>query len=472
MTFNSDHSQHILLPRDLQYKVCDAEDALQALVVIGITLCDQRNAIRRSLTSALRQDCKNFSIILLDDNSGDDWQTEVNDLLMDPRIIIVKGNCGSPARARNAILDFVDENMPLCRWVARLDADDRLASSRSLSSAIQRGKEKHALFIIGSNSLVKDKRTLPNINLASEDLLLNPRLLQQFISQMSQGQTDHELPSCNLIIRARSGIRYPNVQSAEDHWLVAQLLLLRGQEGVIHREPIYAEYTLDGVSTKKNKNAQQWSESRQSLANVTATWLSSLQSGGVILGHGMEGIVIKNAGYIEKTFYSHSLNEDGVQNLRELLVDTLPFIPEPTWHKNTLGQWVCKYPDQKSEPVVSPLNKKVLFRFLLCCLKQKVIPRNIKRTNFRIIESGDLCYIDIGSSINHFSVSSFRDIAARIYCQLVLGWADEELVRRESIKDETEVLSNIPGLMEFYLEILDRYCSVNQAETTAELMFT
>jgi hypothetical protein len=46
--------------------------------------------------------------------------------LSDPRLVVAAGHFGSPPQARNALLDLVDHQFPAARWVARMDADDRL----------------------------------------------------------------------------------------------------------------------------------------------------------------------------------------------------------------------------------------------------------------------------------------------------------------------------------------------------------
>lgn len=448
--------KQILLPRNLQYTVQRSSHALQAEVVVGITLCNQKSSIRRALISAMNQEnLKYMAIVILDDHSEDNWQDEIADLLTDHRLIIIKGLCGSPARARNALLDFVDEHMPNCRWIARLDADDRLATTSSVSAAVKAGDNSDSLFVIGSNTLIIDGAKLPSINFANADLLLDPACLQQFIVSMAKGETDHELPSCNLLLKTHAGFRYPNMQSAEDHWLVAQILLLHGKDGIVMREPIFAEYSLEGSSTQANKRMSQWQFARNKLAESTFSLIDALYSSDEVLGYGMEGLVVKNGSLIRKTFHPQALNYEQVEELKELLQDTMPYIPEPTWRKDAENRWVCEYHYFRSKPVVTPLTKEVVIRFLRFCLKRKVIPRNIKRTNFRIMESGELCYIDIGESIKHYSVSSFRDIAARSYCQFILGWADEELVRRSSSENEEDVLAEIPGFMSFYSVLVD-----------------
>lgn len=452
----------ILTPRALCSETPKTVVGWQAHVVIGITLHNQRYSIRRALQSALGQDIeKSLAIIILDDHSDDDWEKEVSDLLCDPKIIVIKGHCGTPARARNALLDFVDEQMPNCHWVARLDADDCLAAPDSIAEAVKAGEQRNAKFVVGSNALVLNGERLSDVNFADAETLLDSKRLQSFIERMVQGDTVHELPSCNLVLQSRTGFRYPNINSAEDHWLLAQLLFMHRKHAAVMRTPLYAEYTLNGSSTVENRQTNRWKSSRLRLAETTATWSVLQDSDADILGYGMEGVVERQGDWVRKTFCMRTLSDERVHELQKLLQGTAPYIPEPTWYMNEMKQWVCEYPWFASSPVGKKLPKDVITRFLKCCIEREVIPRNIKRTNFRLTVSGELCYIDIGSDIRSYTASGFRDIAARTYCQFCLGWADEELTRRSSYEREEDVLGMIPGFKAFYANLLKHVFAMN-----------
>ena len=396
--------EKILSPRTLTPCHLVTPQIKEADVIIGIALHNQRAHIRRALQSALEQQVDGkLGVVILDDGSSDDWQK-----------------------------------------------DDRLAHHNSLSALVREGYINNARFVVGSNSLVLKGSPLPEVNYATAEVLLNSDRLQQFIEAMSQGETTHELPSCNLLLKTHTGFRYPNIKSAEDHWLLAQLLFMHSQHAAVVRTPIYCEYTLNGHSTAQNRETSRWQRSRSRLAETTNTWLQLLHSGSQILGYGMEGVVERIGGTVRKTFCMRTISDENVSTLQHLLKGTMPHIPEPNWYKNDAHQWVCEYRWFPSQPVEPPLDVTILKHFLLHCLQREVAPRNIKRTNFRLTDTGELCYIDIGSDICPLTASSFLDIAARCYSQFILNWDDEELVRRSSLDRQEDVLEKIPGFASFY----------------------
>ncbi|MGI2176525.1 glycosyltransferase [Shewanella ulleungensis] len=93
-----------------------------APVIIGINLCNQAEFIAQALHSALSQslvDNSTAQIVILDDQSTDNWQAHCSTLLDHPSVTILGAFCGSPARARNQLLDYASTTT--AHWVARLD---------------------------------------------------------------------------------------------------------------------------------------------------------------------------------------------------------------------------------------------------------------------------------------------------------------------------------------------------------------
>ncbi|EPM7244705.1 MULTISPECIES: glycosyltransferase family A protein [Pseudomonas] len=43
-------------------------------------------------------------VVILDDGSSDNWQSAFESLLSNPKLIVLTANCGSAAKARNALL--------------------------------------------------------------------------------------------------------------------------------------------------------------------------------------------------------------------------------------------------------------------------------------------------------------------------------------------------------------------------------
>jgi hypothetical protein len=111
------------------------------------------------------------------------------------------------------------------------------------------------------------KRTNP----ASLELLQADVVLSR-LARMARGEPEAELPSCNLVMTTHAGWRYPDQTSAEDHWLVAELLLRHPEKGAIFCEPFYADYTLEGAATLQNHRQARHLAARQSLWRAAHAW--------------------------------------------------------------------------------------------------------------------------------------------------------------------------------------------------------
>ena len=218
----------------------------------------------------LVKDCK-ARIVILDDQSVDAWQTEVIDLIKHPSISLIRVNAGSAARARNAILDYADKDK-YAKWTARLDADDELATSQSVEALWKEGVKQNASYVIGSNLLKRSGKLQKDINIADPEILRTSSKLVSFVEAFCMGKQEQELPSCNLLLRTDINLRYPNVKSAEDHWLLIWLLMHHSEEAAIVSNPIYAIYTLNGNDTKRNQKKDLWKNQRIRIAEASRCW--------------------------------------------------------------------------------------------------------------------------------------------------------------------------------------------------------
>jgi len=231
--------RRVLACRNLQVRRDPSMECLEAArIVVGIALRNQARALPRCLESIRQQHLgdRGLVTVLLDDGSDDDWESVADDFLDVPNLFIIEGNCGSAVRARNAILDFVDSSLPKVRWVARLDADDRFSTPDSLAAAIAIGEQRNARYVLGGNRLYQDGTLLPKVNAATGDLR-NPQQVLALLRAMADGTAENELPSCNLLLAKGVGWRYAESSSAEDHWLVADLLINHPDEGAIMDSP-------------------------------------------------------------------------------------------------------------------------------------------------------------------------------------------------------------------------------------------
>lgn len=437
-----------------------SDSAVSAEVVIGITARNQARCLPRALKSALSQDVvenEQAVVVLLDDQSTDSWRETCGKLLEHPRVVVVEGACGSASRARNALLDFVDQRFPNARWVARLDADDTLASKASVAALCGKGDEFAAQYVLGSNHLSVDGELIERSNIADPAVLLDRQRLIRFIEAFCLHGGPQELPSCNLVLRCHSGIRYPDVHSAEDHWLVASLLFFQPGNGVVVPTPVYAAYSLGGSTTQQNRRSAQWALQRERLAGAVRCWLEALRSGGTILGAGQEGIVWREGNLVHKRFYPWAMDEETVQRLRPLcdVVGEGGPIPPVVWVAEAAGGFRCHYPWIDATELRTTLPAHIVTHFLRQLHQHGFVASNIKRSNFRVLEDGRLVYIDVGKDIVPFTPSRFLDAAARLYSIAVLGNSDHELARRTSILRQHEALEQLAGFAPFYRSLVE-----------------
>ena len=425
-------------------------------IVVAIALHNQAAELPQAILSVLEQDVgpETVAILVLDDEWTDNWREYAAGLLDHPHVAIAHGCCGSAAHTRNALLDLVDETFPHARWVARLDADDRLATKSSLRSMVEAGDRGTVDFVLGSNYLRQGSEIIGSLNRADPEVLLDRERMTSFVRAFCAGKTEHELPSCNLLLRVRSQIRYPLTRSAEDHWLVAGLLMFSPDRGCVVSEPAYAVYSIGGQATRHNRADSAWRHTRMRLSSAVWLWHDVLQNGNCVLGWGNEGVVWEEMQELYKRFYPGGVTEDQLFTIKQLTEKT---------HGAIIPFNIC--PSSPDRPVISMpkialtemsglLAPETLRAFLAAVYDAGVVPSNIKRDNIRLNERGALVYIDIGQDIHPLSVSRFLDCAARLYAIAILGWSDFELARRRTWCTALEGVSALDGFAEFYRNLI------------------
>jgi glycosyltransferase involved in cell wall biosynthesis len=247
-------------------------EAWEAEIVVGVALHNQGDALPACLASILAQRCaRRIGILILDDASTDDWAAMASPWLEHPGVAVVRSDCGTAARTRNRILDLTDELFPRARWAARLDADDRFTDPCSLAAACALAEGRGATYVVGGNRLRRDGALLRRTNAASERLR-EPGYVVDLLGRMAEGNAENELCSCNLVLARGSGLRYPDVASAEDHWLVADLLLNHPHAGAILPSPFYCDYTLGGCVTRARQRTDDYLRSRRALHHAARRW--------------------------------------------------------------------------------------------------------------------------------------------------------------------------------------------------------
>lgn len=429
-----------------------------AEVVIGICLHNQASKLPRALGSALTQQIVQQGrgvIVILDDGSSDDWQSSVEDMLSDPKVIVLTANCGSAAKARNALLDWVDEHLPAAAWVARLDADDCFACTEAVNAMVDAGEQAEARFVLGSNHLELDGELQSHSNIADPKWLHDTERLVQFIEAFCLGQADQELPSCNLLLCTRSGIRYPHTRSAEDHWLVARLLILECERGVILPYPVVSVYSLGGELTSANRRSDHWYRQRERLAQAARMWAALSGRGESLLGAGQEGVVWREGDWVYKQFYPWAMSAEDAARIEALVQGDGGPVPGAQWWRADGGIWHCRYEWFESAPLPHRVPLEAVKVFLLQLLTCGYVTGNVTRGNFRIRPNGSLVCIDIGADITKFTVSRFLDTAARLYSIGVLGQADHDMARRDSTLRPHEAMGALPGFATFFRELVE-----------------
>jgi hypothetical protein len=446
-----------LTHRNIHFLIAPSDIAMQASVIVGLSHRNHPSGLNEALRSAMAQDmADDLAFLVLDDSSDEGWMQLLEaDLLSDPRLVVAAGRFGSPPQSRNGLLDVVDECFPNAKWVARMDADDHFAEPASLRALVQAGDQSDSLFVIGSNRLSVDGEVLPAVNWAMAETLQNQDRLNAFIQAFCRQQVPNELPSCNLLLRTRSGIRYPHANSAEDHWLVAGLLMHRPHEGCVVTEPAYAVYSLGGVVTQANQKSDAWAKSRLALAQAAEVWHGAQMVPDVmVLGWGQEGVVWRESSGTFKRFYPYSLTSEALSEIRSLVATVGDaVIAFDICDDSATGSLIRL----ASEPLQEPGQRwplELSRHFLQRLYRAGVVTSNVKRDNLRITASGALQYIDIGRDILRLTASRFLDCAARLYAIGALGWSDHELARRRTPERQVEALSMLAGFDAFYGELM------------------
>lgn len=426
-----------------------------ARVVVGVACTVPVPAeLDRCLASVAQQTFPGLGVVLLLDGlgAGDAACSLQLPAALAGRTWVLAANCGTPARARNAIIEFVEHHLPAVRWIARLDADDTFASPSAVAAAVAVGDSQGATAVLGGNRVLSRGGDVLRENPAT-DTLRDRAWLVERLGAMAAGTAENEFPSCNLVVRAGAGLRYPDMRSAEDHWLVAELLFHRPDKVAILEAPLLVDYRLDGAVTKDARKSSRHARVRGALAAAARTWAVALDLPGTVLGLGQEGIVRLHDGRIHKHFYPGVLEEPAIRWLGEA-VPGFEGAPAACFERDAkTGGWVASYPHEPTTEFTQP-DPEAVRQFLRASLASELVCANVKRSNFRVRDDGSLLYIDIGSWIIPMDVSYFRDAAARLYSIGVLGASDDELLRRPADHGRPEVWSELHGFAAFYGEVV------------------
>lgn len=236
-------------------------------IVIGVAIHNGRNTIRRCLTSILEQKNVNAQIWILiaDDNSTDYWEETVQDLLINPQLIITKVQYRNVSKTRNHLNTYIAKYFGSVDLIGRLDCDDEYADQFVLSRIETLKRQTGADVIFGGNYLRQNNMIIDRVNKADKNLK-DPQYLLQRLKNMADGSADSELPSCNIFLTLRSLESYPDISSAEDHFLSVRILLSPKQYNIAFAEDVLVTiYNLNGNMTANNKKKADYKKAREKL---------------------------------------------------------------------------------------------------------------------------------------------------------------------------------------------------------------
>ena len=260
--FNYNDSNNIYKLFDLVHNRADEKK-----IVIGIALHNGRNTIRRCLQSILNQ--KNLSshlwVLIADDDSNDGWEEDVSDLLALTNVMVIRVKNNATHKTRNDIHAYVKKYFGSVELIGRLDCDDTYSDNLVLSRIEHIQKQSGADVVLAGNYLRLEDKVISRVNRATKDLLDCDYLINR-LKDMSNGIPEAELPSCNVFMSKRSLHDYPAKNSAEDHFLLVDLLLGENDYRIaIAEDVLLTVYNLDGKITADNKRCALYLQTRKEL---------------------------------------------------------------------------------------------------------------------------------------------------------------------------------------------------------------
>lgn len=260
--FNYQETDNIKKIFNLTHKYAKTEK-----IVIGVAIHNNKSTIRRCLESILAQNDlkRDVWILIVDDDSGDGWKNSVSDILKNEKVVVIDVKNHHAAKTRNDINRHIRTLFENVAFVGRLDADDEYASQNVLSKIERKFDDIKPDVLVAGNYLRLDGKVIDRVNKAMPKLADMTYLLNR-LKRMSDGIAEVELPSCNLFITPNSLQDYPEIASAEDHFLFVRLLLNDKNLKIEFAEDILLTiYNLSGTKTADNKQTEKYLSARKQL---------------------------------------------------------------------------------------------------------------------------------------------------------------------------------------------------------------
>lgn len=357
-------------------------------IVLAMPLHNGANTIRRAVLSVKKQINIHHHLILVigNDHSTDNWQQQIVDLMTENIITIDIKNGGKPYKVRNEINNYILQNIENVDYIGRLDADDELVDEYVMSKLETIIADNNPDVILAGNYQRK-KEVIIGDNIPSENLFDDVCLLNS-LKKMSLGISDAELPSCNIFVKPEHLIDYPSKESAEDHWFMVDYIKLKNKLNIFISDLLYCIYSLDGLSTKNNKNDNCYLQSRIELYksyrqfNALNKLLFYQNRDYIYIGEGLEGVVFTDGKKVYKIF-------DCANDRNILFLKTIVSKFKNSIHLYNIENiidvpngYILIYPFEKSNPIQDKLNRQEMISFLVEMWQYKIILKNIKPSNF------------------------------------------------------------------------------------------
>lgn len=379
------------------------------VIAVGVAVHNNARTIVRCLRSVVAQQRGEYRVCVVvgDDGSTDDWRQRAEPMLTELccQVIDIKANRAS--EARNLINEYICKHIHRVCLVVRLDADDMFAGDTVLEQVERIYKEERPDVILGGNGYIDTDKEVGRINVATRQLMKRSYLLDR-LKKMCALQFEAELPSCNLVMTPRAMERYPDIPSAEDHFLLVHYLLHQSVFKV-HCAPdlILEYYSLNGDVTSENRQSGAYRDARVRLYG-TAMFLANVgvEESLIYLGQGQEGVVFRSREYVYKV---HFVTTGSYHLLQSQVLS-------PSSHFQAV-EIVCheplivRYRYEPSEPCVN-YDLDEITTFLCECHERKLVLRDCKPENF-IRVAGRLKLVD--QSVEPYDDNLFLNMCARMY---------------------------------------------------------
>ena len=419
------------------------------VIAIGVAMHNNASTIRRCLSSILTQEHvkRQLKVILANDNSSDNWQSVIADLLQDSRVMVLSLHNSNVVKTRNDINRYIKENIPDCVLIGRLDADDEYSSSQELAK-IEAVFDSHHPDIISAGNYLREGGVIIERTNVAHKRFADPRYVLSRLKQMSECIPEGELPSCNLFVRPCKLLPYPQIESGEDHALFVKYLLNQDTYKIFFADNLLPViYDLGGSVTAKNKKSETYMQRRKDLF-LSALLRRMGVTNPIYLGQGRDGVVYHDAQYVYKIHIGRANKENILRNISHFRniknCNTLYRIEE---YLEVDDYIVEKYQYEPSEQCDNYTEQEAI-EFLVECFQNKIAVKDCKPQNF--IRVGEhIKLVDMEAS--EYTDNLFLNMCIRmyLYCNYYdkLPQSDFQKLRRSAINNFD--LPELSGAREF-----------------------